>query len=85
MTESSADQDYSSIYQSDIALLGQEGFLLWINYTEVVIVKEIDQVDQHKPPDNMFPFARLASLTLADGSYSYLYHQINGTTLAEEQ
>ena len=36
-------------------------------------------------PDNVFPFTRLASMTLADESYTYLYHQINGTTFAEEQ
>ncbi|KAF6220117.1 hypothetical protein HO133_003248 [Letharia lupina] len=36
-------------------------------------------------PDNAFPFARLASVTLADQSTTFLYHQINGTTFAEEQ
>jgi len=36
-------------------------------------------------PNNTFPFSRLASVTSKDGSASYLYHQMNGTTLAEEQ
>lgn len=36
-------------------------------------------------PSNEFPFTRLASVTLTDGSATYLYHQMNGTTFAEEQ
>ena len=36
-------------------------------------------------PNNTFPFARLASVTLADQSATFLYHQIDGRTLAEEQ
>ena len=36
-------------------------------------------------PNNIFPFARLASVTLADESTTFLYHQMNGTTFAEEQ
>ena len=36
-------------------------------------------------PNNSFPFARLASVTLADQSATFIHHQINGTTFAEEQ
>ena len=36
-------------------------------------------------PDNVFPFARLASVTTLDASFTYLYHQMNGTTFAEEE
>lgn len=36
-------------------------------------------------PDNTFPFSRLATVTSTDASVTYLYHQMNGTTLAEEQ
>lgn len=80
-------QDYNSIHQSDIALFG-EAYSIWINHTRPVVVVQPDYVPPlviPKPPDNAFPFARLASITLADESYSYLYHQINGTTFAEEQ
>ena len=79
--------DSSSIHQSDIAFFG-EGNTIWINHTRpVVVVPDLSVADLTtlKPPDKVFPFARLASITLADKSYSYLYHQVNGTTLAEEQ
>ncbi len=36
-------------------------------------------------PDNVFPFSRLASVTSTDNSVTYLYHQMNGTMIAEEQ
>ena len=36
-------------------------------------------------PDSVFPFTRLASATLADHSFTFLHHQINSTTFAEEQ
>ena len=36
-------------------------------------------------PDNEFPFARLASVTTSDQSMTFVYHQINSTTFAEEQ
>jgi len=42
-------------------------------------------IDSHPMPENAFPFSRLASITSTDGSATYLYHQMNGTTLAEEQ
>ena len=86
-TQNSEIPNYSSIHQSDIALFG-EGHTIWINHTRPVVVAH--DFPEHplgdpKPPDIVFPLARLASITLVDQSYSYLYHQINGTTLAEEQ
>ncbi|KAM0796491.1 hypothetical protein BDR22DRAFT_976090 [Usnea florida] len=72
---------YSSIYQSDIATFGV-GNVIWFNHTNVTVS---GRNEISTPPDNSFPYARLASITLADKSHSYLYHQINGTTLAEEQ
>ena len=86
-TQDTAIQDYNSILQSDIAWFG-EGYFIWINHTRpVVVVQDYFEttLGTPKPPDNVFNFTRLASITLADESYSYLYHQINGTTLAEEQ
>ena len=35
-------------------------------------------------PNVSFPFRRLAGITSSDQAY-FLYHQINGTTFAEEQ
>ena len=86
-TQNTAIQDYNSIPQSDIAWFGK-GYTIWINHTRPVVVVQdfiAPTLETPKPPDNVFPLARLASITLADQSYSYLYHQINGTTFAEEQ
>ena len=80
-------QGYSSIYQSDIAWFGN-GCTIWINHTEPVVnVPDISEspLGTPKPPNNVFPLARLASITLANEPYSYLYHQINSTTFAKEQ
>ena len=83
-TQDSAIQDYSSIYHSDIAVFGR-GYTIWINHTDLAVVAP-DEFELPKSPDNVFTFARLASITLVNESYSsYLYHQINGTTFAEEQ
>ena len=35
-------------------------------------------------PKNTFPFARLASVSTLDNQTTYLYHQMNETTFAEE-
>ena len=73
----------SLINQSDIALLGTKS-ALWVNGTQPVMIY-LGLDEDIRTPKNTFPFARLASVTLADQSASFLYHQINGTTLAEEQ
>lgn len=56
---------------------------MWINDTQPVSWSL--GVPEPDLPGNAFPFARLASVTLADQSATFLYHQINGTTFAEEQ
>lgn len=73
----------TSIGRSDIAIFGGSGnfFAFWINGTQPTIVGQ----QGAGTPDTAFPFARLASVTLADESATFLYHQINGTTFAEEQ
>lgn len=70
--------DYSMIRQSDVATVG-DGDIIWINGTQPVMGS------QNAPPDSMFPFTRLASATVSELSLTYLYHQINGMTFAEEQ
>lgn len=70
---------YTSRLQSDIALFSP-GVAIWINGTQPVTTKA-----GVKTPRNPFPFARLASTTLADASLTFLYHQMNSTTIAEEQ
>ena len=70
------------IHQSDIALLGT-GSVMWINDTQAMMMF-FDQNQEIGAPNNAFPFARLASVILADKS-TFLYHQMNGTTFDEEQ
>ena len=72
--------DMSPIRQSDIALFGSVG-AIWINRTQPVVEYRKGTLG----PDSAFPFTRLASATSADYSSTYLYHQMNGTTFAEEQ
>lgn len=70
---------YTSRLQSDIAFFGPE-VAIWINGTQPITTEA-----GIKTPRNTFPFARLASAILADASSSFLYHQMNSTTIAEEQ
>ena len=79
--DNSTIQDYYSIRQSDIAMFSSD-CALWINGTEPVV---LSIADFSTAPNQRFPFPRLASVTLADQSATFLYHQINGTTFAEEQ
>ena len=72
-------QDYNLIVKSDIATLSST-VAIWINGTQPAMINS-----DEAPPDNIFPFARLGSVTLADQSATFLYHQMNGTAFAEEQ
>lgn len=65
--------------QSDVAFFGSE-FALQINGTQPATVIGGPEMF----PNNELPFARLASVILAD-QFTFLYHQINGTAFAEEQ
>ena len=71
------NQNNVAIRQSDIAMLNRFSFI-WINGTQPAMSPG------YPPPDNPFPFTRLASVSSADGSSIFLYHQINDTTFAEE-
>ena len=63
--------------QSDVALFGS-GIAMWVDGTRAVVTQNVGA------PKTTFPFARLASTTLSDGTLTLLYHQMNGTTIAEE-
>lgn len=76
--EQTQKPDYSIIGQSSVATVGEEN-IIWINGTQPVMGFP------DGPPDSMFPFTRLASATVSDLSLTCLYHQINGTTFAEEK
>ena len=53
--------------------------VIWINKSQPVTEATLLKV-----PRNTFPFARLASASTLDNQTTYLYHQMNGTTFAEE-
>ncbi|KAM0799383.1 hypothetical protein BDR22DRAFT_910741 [Usnea florida] len=74
----------NAIHRSDIASFGTY-FFLWINGTQPVQGSTGDPGGPEPPsgPNSLFPFARLASAT--SSSTTFLYHQMNGTTFAEEQ
>ena len=75
---------YNSIQQSDIALFNTF-YGIWINGTQPVLINNLDLASVLVSlPVNEFPFKRLASVNSTDGSTTYLYHQINGSTFAEE-
>ena len=73
--------DFGSLQQSDMAVImnnvGQDVF--WINKGKPASVDSTTSMLK-----NTFPFARLASATTLDNQTTYLYHQMNGTTFAEE-
>ena len=75
--------DPNSIHQSDIAVFGGK-YVLCVNGTHPAIVSPSIPANP-TVPDNAFPFARLASVPSHDQSTTFLYHQMNGTTFAEEK
>ena len=77
----STSGNYSSIRQSDVVLFGSF-YAMWINGTQPI---SFSNTQSAVLPDNTLPFTRLASASLADQSVTFLYHQMNGTTIAEEQ
>lgn len=80
----STSGNFHSIHQSDIAAFGAEAHCIWINGTQPVLIT-FSGNGIPMLPSNKFPFTRLASLTSSDGLTTYLYHQMNDTTFAEEE
>lgn len=73
-----------SIRQSDIAFI-QSSSAIWINRTRPILIYDLNgPAFIPVPPNNTFPFTRLAAATSSDQSTTSVYHQINGTTFAEE-
>ena len=88
LAESSSLND-TSISSFDLAYLETDTngvYAVWVNGTHAYPIGVEQGVDDDPKavPQVSFPFARLASINLS-GKSCYLYHQINGTTLAEEQ
>ena len=78
--------NYPSTRSFDFAFInsGKATFAVWVNGTNVYPVED-DSDGRPVLPQTSFPFTRLASINVPENSSSYLYHQINETTLAEEQ
>jgi len=66
-----------------MAPIGTGWFSIWINDTKPTPLI-VDPAYNFPLPKTAFPFSRLASAISADTSLTYLYHQMNGTTIAEE-
>ena len=74
------------IRQSDVAAFGSSNNVMWINGTQpVLFFANGGNGVGATLPENSFPFTRLATVTSADQSTTLLYHQMDGTTIAEEQ
>lgn len=82
LTFSTSNMDLDSLRQSDILMIGASSTLVWVDDARL-IAGDADGESLGALPDNPFPFARLASISIGD--FTYLYHQINETTFAEEQ
>lgn len=86
------DLGHSGILDSDIALNTAAQSAIFVNNTKPTSIFYYEDGERpstgafnYAEPNSSFPFSRLASVTLADKSASFLYHQINETTFAEEQ
>ena len=77
---------YPSIRSFDFAYLNTDEatMAVWVNGTNVYPISVDEEYSGKVVPQVSFPFTRLASINLP-GKSCYLYHQINDTTLAEEQ
>lgn len=74
------------IKELDIALFGNTKFAIWINGTRPASIDYNGaDFETNFILNASFPFKRLSSATMPEQSASYLYHQMNGTTFAEEQ
>ena len=72
-------------FKPDIALISPAEVLIWINGTQPACYNYTNAYGPCAVPDSVFPFGRLASITDTDKSAVFLYHQLNGTIIVEEQ
>lgn len=83
LSDDGSASDVDAFQKSDLVVMVAEpmdsGGAIYINNTEAKLLGELDI-----PLKSAFPFARMASVAAPDNQTNYLYHQINGTTFAEE-
>ena len=77
--------DETLIHQSDVAIFGTDSSpnAIWINGMQPAIYGLLSDYQVLGTPNNTFPFKRLTSVITEQSTF--LYHQMNGTTFAEEQ
>ena len=75
--------NFSGIKDSDLVLASPLQFAVWVRGTEPIILNNYGV--ETPAPNVSFPFRRLAGVTSSDQAAYFLYHQIDGTTFAEEQ
>ena len=77
------DVDIAQVFVNNPSSDSYTLFGFWVNGTELAAytTKNIGLSTQ---PQSPFPYSRLAGTTTGSSSNVYLYHQINGTFLAED-
>ena len=77
------DVDIAQVFVNNPSSDSYTLFGFWVNGTELAAytTKNIALSTQ---PQSPFPYSRLAGTTIGSSSNIYLYHQINGTFLAED-
>lgn len=75
----SSDIDFTQVWITAKSILS---YVFWVNglTLEAFLSSSLDP-----PPVSPFPFTRLASAAVVGSNSLYLYHQINETTIAEDQ
>ena len=78
---------YRNIEESDLAIIdyGYGSFAVWINGTKPSLLGYNYISDENFGPNVAFPYKRLAVIPSPEQNTSYLYHQIDEATLAEER
>lgn len=87
ISNQSNDIDNGGLSDSDLAIVNPSSnpVVVWVNGTQLIGLDLLLNLSPDAALVRPFPYKRLASFTAANQPTSYLYHQINGTTLAEEQ
>lgn len=77
------DVDIAQVFVNNADSQSYTLFGFWVNGTDLAAytTKNIGLSTQ---PQSKFPFSRLAGTTVGNSSDVYLYHQINGTSIAED-
>ncbi|KAL9611774.1 MAG: hypothetical protein Q9167_003585 [Letrouitia subvulpina] len=76
------------VTMSDIAVIAPNtnySFVAQINDSKLTFIQGLGEMADASKPPSLFPSARLSSLTTANSTINYVYHQLDGSNFAEEQ